>query len=85
MTSNPLPSRGPHKPGTVGQAQGTVQVAILDGNNQPVPSGQIGEVCIRGPNVTRGYLNNPKANEEAFAGDAPCLFLACPLQSKGKL
>ena len=31
----------------------------------------MGEVCIRGPNVTAGYLDNPKANEEAFAGAAP--------------
>lgn len=33
-----------------------------------LPPGQIGEVCIRGPNVTQGYKDNPKANEEAFAG-----------------
>ena len=33
-----------------------------------VPVGQIGEVCIQGPNVTKGYLNNPKANAEAYAG-----------------
>lgn len=33
-----------------------------------MPTGQVGEVCIRGPNVTAGYKDNPKANEEAFAG-----------------
>ena len=69
MTSNPLPSKGPHKPGTVGKAQGTVKVAVLDGNNQPLPPGKIGEVSIQGPNVTKGYLNNPSANKEAFAGE----------------
>lgn len=44
------------------------QVAILDEQCNVLPPGQIGEVCIRGPNVTQGYKDNPKANEEAFAG-----------------
>lgn len=68
MTSNPLPKNGPHKPGTVGRAQGSVKVGILDNNNKLVPTKKIGEVCIQGPNVTKGYLNRPEANEEAFAG-----------------
>ena len=68
MTSNPLPKHGPRKPGTVGKPQGSVQVAILDEGCSVLPAGQVGEVCIRGPNVTKGYLDNPKANEEAFAG-----------------
>ena len=34
MTSNPLPKNGPHKAGTVGRAQGSVRVAILNGQNQ---------------------------------------------------
>eukprot|EP01012_Entosiphon_sulcatum_P048246 TRINITY_DN6660_c0_g1_i1.p1 TRINITY_DN6660_c0_g1~~TRINITY_DN6660_c0_g1_i1.p1 ORF type:complete len:512 (-),score=94.57 TRINITY_DN6660_c0_g1_i1:24-1559(-) len=67
MTSNPLPSRGPHKAGTVGIGQ-NVRIAILDPENRALPTGKIGEVCIQGRNVTKGYLNNPKANEEAFAG-----------------
>ena len=69
MTSNPLPKNGSHKAGTVGKAQGSVQIFILDNNNKPLPSGKIGEVCLRGPNVTKGYLNNPTANAEGFAGD----------------
>ncbi|KAI8090285.1 uncharacterized protein B0P05DRAFT_530137 [Gilbertella persicaria] len=62
MTSNPLPHRGPHKPGSVGVGQG-VEVAILDEEGNPA---EIGEVCIRGKNVTKGYLNNPKATAESF-------------------
>lgn len=44
------------------------QVTILDDQCRQLGPGLVGEVCIRGPNVTKGYLNNPKANEEAFAG-----------------
>jgi acyl-CoA synthetase (AMP-forming)/AMP-acid ligase II len=68
MTSNPLPKNGPRKPGSVGKAQGSVKVTVLDEKNRPVAVGKVGEVCIRGPNVTQGYWNNPKANAEAYAG-----------------
>lgn len=67
MTSNPLPKHGVRKPGCVGLPQ-NVEVAILDEKNEAVAEGQIGEVCIRGENVTKGYQNNPEANEAAFAG-----------------
>eukprot|EP00871_Galdieria_phlegrea_P003806 jgi/Galph1/4426/GphlegSOOS_G3083.1 len=68
MTSNPLPKYGKRKPGTVGKGQ-NVQVATLSDNCEVLGPNQVGEVCIRGDNVTKGYLNNPKANEEAFAGN----------------
>jgi oxalate---CoA ligase len=67
MTSNPLPNVGVAKPGTVGLPQ-NVELAILGGSKEILPPNVIGEVCIRGANVTAGYQNNPKANEEAFAG-----------------
>ncbi|KAI8641499.1 hypothetical protein BD408DRAFT_388889 [Parasitella parasitica] len=65
MTSNPLPHRGPHKAGSVGLGQG-VEIAILDQAGNPT---ELGEVCIRGKNVTKGYLNNPKATAESFTKD----------------
>ncbi len=40
-----------------------------------MPAGKVGEVCIQGPNVTKGYLNRPEANEEAFAGTGLLFFL----------
>src|SRR5690349_3005883 len=46
----------------------------MDVNRRLVPQGQIGEVCIQGANVTAGYLNNPKANQEAFAGRKQACF-----------
>jgi acyl-CoA synthetase (AMP-forming)/AMP-acid ligase II len=67
MTSNPLPP-AKRKPGTVGIGQG-VEVVILDDAGNPVPQGKEGEICIRGENVTRGYLNNPEANRTSFTKD----------------
>ncbi|MEK7261749.1 MAG: AMP-binding protein, partial [Pseudomonadota bacterium] len=64
MTSNPLPPR-PHKPGTVGIAAG-LEVSIMDENGKLLGPDATGEVVIRGPNVTNGYENNPKANAEGF-------------------
>ena len=66
MASNPLPPAA-RKPGTVGIAAGP-EIAVLDGANRPVSGGTVGEVCIRGANVTPGYEANPGANAEAFAG-----------------
>lgn len=64
MTSNPLPP-AKRVPGSVGVGQG-VEVEILDGTGASVPQGSEGEICIRGANVTHGYLNNPSANASSF-------------------
>jgi acyl-CoA synthetase (AMP-forming)/AMP-acid ligase II len=64
MASNPLPPAA-HKPGTVGPGTG-VDVGIMDEAGSLLPAGAAGEVVIRGPNVTRGYHNNPEANAAAF-------------------
>ena len=55
-----------------------MKVTILNEKSQQVPTGKIGEVCIRGPNVTKGYINRPEANEEAFAGQPSTVpYLTC--------
>jgi acyl-CoA synthetase (AMP-forming)/AMP-acid ligase II len=65
MASNPLPPAA-RKPGSVGIAAGP-QVAIMDKAGNLLPRESIGEVVIRGPNVTLGYENNPDANLKGFA------------------
>lgn len=67
MTSNPLPP-AKRKPGTVGLGQG-VEVVILNDAGAKLPQGTEGEICIKGENVTKGYLNNDKANAEGFTAD----------------
>ncbi|MDE0039801.1 MAG: acyl--CoA ligase [Gammaproteobacteria bacterium] len=67
MCSNPLPPAA-RKPGSVGPAAGP-EVAILDDRGRGLPAATEGEIAIRGPNVTTGYLNNPEANACAFHGD----------------
>ena len=64
MASNPLPP-GKQKPGFVGLPAGP-EICILDMGGKKQPAGTVGEVCIRGANVTPGYENNEKANAESF-------------------
>lgn len=67
MTSNPLPP-GKRQPGSVGIGQG-VEIRIIDQAGKEVPQGSEAEICIRGENVTKGYLNNPEANKSSFTAD----------------
>ena len=64
MCSNPLPP-AVRKPGSVGLAAGP-EVAIMAEDGTLLARGEIGEIVIRGPNVTSGYESNPNANAEAF-------------------
>jgi len=80
MTSNPLPPKE-HKAGTVGIGHG-VEVKILDTSGRELPVGKDGEVCVRGANVTQGYIGNEKANRDNFFRLA---FKNCPPEVDGFL
>jgi acyl-CoA synthetase (AMP-forming)/AMP-acid ligase II len=64
MASNPLPPRA-HFAGSVGIAAGP-EIGIMDEAGTLLPAGALGEVVIRGRNVTAGYENNAAANATAF-------------------
>ena len=53
---------------TVGTPVAGVEVDIRGPNGEPVPIGEIGEICVRGPNVMLGYWNRPDATTAALAG-----------------
>jgi long-chain acyl-CoA synthetase len=62
---------GPDKPGSIGLMLPGIEldVVALDNPKQTLPPGDVGEIRIKGPNVTRGYWNRPQETAEAFVGD----------------
>jgi acyl-CoA synthetase (AMP-forming)/AMP-acid ligase II len=64
MASNPLPPKSRFA-GCVGIASGP-DISIMDAEGNLLPPGSLGEVVIRGRNVTTGYEANPDANAKAF-------------------
>lgn len=67
MASNPLPP-AIQKPGLVGMPAGP-EICIMNDKNEKLSQGEIGEICIKGDNVTNGYENNPEANKQSFIND----------------
>jgi fatty-acyl-CoA synthase len=58
----------PQRLASCGRPSPWLRVALLDDEGQPVPRGEAGEVCVRGPLVMHGYLGLPEQTAEALAG-----------------
>jgi long-chain acyl-CoA synthetase len=65
------PKEGPDKPGSIGLMLPGIEMDVvsLEDSTMLMPVGEVGEIRIRGPNVTKGYWNRPKETAEAFVGD----------------
>ncbi|HEX7888585.1 MAG TPA: AMP-binding protein [Ramlibacter sp.] len=66
-TNNPVITR--EFSGTIGLPLPSIDLAIKDDTGRSLPFGESGEICIRGPNVTRGYYRQPEENAKAFTPD----------------
>jgi long-chain acyl-CoA synthetase len=55
--------------GTIGLPIPSTDVALLDQEGKEVPLGEVAEICIRGPQVTKGYWNHPDETAQAFTAD----------------
>jgi long-chain acyl-CoA synthetase len=58
----------PLKPGSVGPPIQGVEVSIRDDFERELPPGSPGEICVRGPNVMKGYFKEPADTERALRG-----------------
>ena len=55
--------------GSIGLPISSTEVIIADDTYQPLPIGESGEICIRGPQVMQGYWNRPKETADVMSAD----------------
>ncbi len=65
------PRSGPVKPGSCGIPMPRIEMKFIDVANpeREVALGQRGEICVRGPNVMKGYWRKPVATRDAMTAD----------------
>jgi long-chain acyl-CoA synthetase len=53
--------------GTIGMPLPSTDATVLDDNDREVPLGEVGEICVRGPQVMPGYWGRPDETAKVFA------------------
>ena len=70
LTSNPYsPTEGERRGGTVGRALPGVQLRICGDAGEELAAGEIGNIQVKGPSVSKGYWNMPEKTAEEFTSD----------------
>lgn len=69
LTSNPYRPEAARRGGTVGFPLPGVGVRVQDDNGQALPTGEIGGIQVKGPNVFKGYWRMPEKTAEEFTAD----------------
>ena len=57
------------KAGSIGKPFMFTEAKLLDPDGNPVTTNDVGELCLRGPHVCRGYWNNPPATAQVLDAD----------------
>lgn len=65
-TANPID--GVRKIGSIGIPFADSEIRIVNDDDQEVPQGEVGEICIRGDNVMQGYFNKPEDTAQTLRG-----------------
>jgi long-chain acyl-CoA synthetase len=65
-TANPI--NGIRKIGSIGIPFAESEVRLCDEHDQEVPQGEVGEICVRGANVMKGYFNKPEETAQTLRG-----------------
>jgi fatty-acyl-CoA synthase len=63
------PEHNPSLLNSCGRAVLGMRVAVLGEDGEPVPPGAVGEICVRGPGIMKGYHRMPRESAEALSGD----------------
>ncbi len=67
------PANDLERMGTVGQAMPGTALMCIDDNGDEVAVGERGELCVKGPQVMKGYWNRPEATKDTFTPDGEWL------------
>ncbi len=80
VTANPV---GQRKIGSIGKAVDRVSVKIVDKDRNELPLHSVGEICVSGPNVMKGYYKDDEATAEVIFGKEGCEVTPTALERLG--